>query len=365
MHSHVFRCHQYFSNPLISILLLSLIIPIHNAQNYSEMYKVCSKMTTSACGKPIRGIEYPFWGQNIRPEYCGLKGFELSCEENDLVVDIGTDSKYQVAEINPSRSLLTLNPYGDAVKKVCASSWDSSKILNETLYEYGKNTEGFRLYYNCDSGSQDTERWILSNITCSGDDDKFQLFYSTDNSVELPPQGIRCSNNITLPVDKTMHDQFLLNNSMPLGQILEYRFEVHYKINNSACSDCKESGGVCWKNTDLEVDSKCLYETGGKNEHQAKEVAPSGKNKNSGLKFIIASCVVGGSVLLLFVLIIYYRQMKSKHVSSLFSQNVSSYPKDIEAFIRENGSSIPKRFRVAIVNSNLLGLFTCYSCMRA
>lgn len=125
MNSHVCRCHQYFSNPLINPLLFQYI-----AQNYSEMYKVCSEMTTSTCSKPTRGLEYTIWGENIWPGYCGLKGFELSSEDDHLVVDVGTDSKYRVVS---SRSLLTLKRYGDAVEKVCASSWDSREVLNKRI----------------------------------------------------------------------------------------------------------------------------------------------------------------------------------------------------------------------------------------
>lgn len=100
--------------------MLSVIIPGNNAQDDLNKYKVCSDIVT-ACGKPVRGFQYLFWGENIRPPYCGLEGFELSCENSNLVIEIGTESKYRVVEINSTTSVLTLNPYNDILGIICAS----------------------------------------------------------------------------------------------------------------------------------------------------------------------------------------------------------------------------------------------------
>uniref|UniRef100_A0A166BBL2 Protein kinase domain-containing protein n=1 Tax=Daucus carota subsp. sativus TaxID=79200 RepID=A0A166BBL2_DAUCS len=81
---------------IISIHLFLLInIPFLEAQalNHTKYYSDCSSATTVRCGEATYDqIHYPLWGENIRPKYCGLEGFELSCENTNLVIDIGYGS---------------------------------------------------------------------------------------------------------------------------------------------------------------------------------------------------------------------------------------------------------------------------------
>ncbi|KAL8144683.1 hypothetical protein AgCh_003033 [Apium graveolens] len=58
-----------------------------------------------------------------------------------------------------------------------------------------------------------------------------------------------------------------------------------------------------------------------------------------------ASGVSVGIILLTLALVIIYCRIRTTFSSSLFPRNTSSYSKDIDAFISQHGSSIPKRFR--------------------
>ncbi|KAK1404264.1 hypothetical protein POM88_003869 [Heracleum sosnowskyi] len=266
MNAKLFRPHQYFLNPLsiiISILLLSLFIPRHNAQNGIHMYNVCREITTRACGKDIKGaIEYPFWGIGIRDRYCGLEGFELSCEEQgDLVVDIGSDSKYHVAEVNLSASVLILNRYyDDPLEDICASSFTNSTILDEKLYDYGENTEEMHVFYHCDPPAVYTNG-ITYKFTCPSGDKKEVFFLPKDVFSEYGERFKSCK-SARLPVNKSVLEQQITKNEVEVQQLFKGNIEVLYnKTYRNACHDCFLTGGLCWSGTKTKQNT-CLYSNG-------------------------------------------------------------------------------------------------------
>ncbi|XP_074371076.1 LEAF RUST 10 DISEASE-RESISTANCE LOCUS RECEPTOR-LIKE PROTEIN KINASE-like 2.4 [Apium graveolens] len=364
MNAKLFRPRQYFLNPvsnIISILLLLLYIPIHRAQNYIDEYNDCKEMTTHACGKPIKGgLEYPFWGDHdIRPSYCGLKEFELSCEEDDLVVDIGSDSKYRVVEVNPSSSGLILHRNDDSLEDICASTLTSSTILDETLYDYGDNTEEIHLFYQCGPAADPTG--ITFKLPCSSGDKK-EVYFIPNNDLPKYRQSLGSCKYATLPVNMSVLDE-IIHNKRQLAELLMGDIKVRYNsINKNACIDCVKTDGLCWNGTSTEEDNTCLYSNGTVLPPYPTVPPPyptvpppyptvpppypqPGNKMKLGLKIGIASGVVGCSILLLLVLITYCHRKKNKYISFLFPQDAPSYSKDIEAFITQYGSSIPKRYK--------------------
>ncbi|KAK1404276.1 hypothetical protein POM88_003881 [Heracleum sosnowskyi] len=372
MNAKLFRPHRYFLNPLsliISILLLSLFIPRHHALNNIDMYNKCKEKTTRACGgKDIKGglIEYPFWGTDIRPEYCGLEGFELSCEEEgDLAVDIGLDSKYRVAEVNLSASVLILNRFDDSLDDICASNLTNSTILDEKLlYDYGENTEEIHLFYHCDPPAVNTNG-ITSKFTCPSGDKKEVFFLRKDGLPEYRERLKSCKYG-RLPVNKSVLEQQITKKEVEVQELFKGNIEVRYnKTYINACLDCFLTKGSCWNGTNI-TNNTCLYSNGTVLHPYGPSVGPSvlppygpsvvppypgSENKHLGPKIGIASGVVGCSILLLLVLITYCHRRKTKYDSSFFFKDAPSYSKDIEAFIRQYGSSIPKRYRLMLTKS--------------
>ncbi|KAK1404263.1 hypothetical protein POM88_003868 [Heracleum sosnowskyi] len=272
MNAKLFRPHRYFLNPLsiiISILLLSLFIPRHHAQNNIDKYNMCKEKTTRACGgKDIRGgLEYPFWGTDIRPSYCGLEGFELSCKEGDLAVDIGSDSKYRVVEVNLSASVLILNrSYDDPLEDICASNLTNSTILDEiVLYDYGENTEEIHLFYHCDPPAVYTNG-ITYKFTCPSGDKK--------------------------EITKKEAQELFKGN-------IEVRYNKTYR---NACHDCFLTEGLCWNGTNI-TNNTCLYSNGTVLPPYPQPEKENNSRSKIRLKIAIASGIGGGGILLLLVLI--------------------------------------------------------------
>uniref|UniRef100_A0A162A9J5 non-specific serine/threonine protein kinase n=1 Tax=Daucus carota subsp. sativus TaxID=79200 RepID=A0A162A9J5_DAUCS len=216
--------------------------------------------TTIRCGdRTFNNPLYPFWGKSFRPAYCGLDGFELHCENNDLVVDIGSLSKFHVVEFNSAKGVLTLNRSDDPLGSICASGEVTSTVLNATLYDYTEYTEDLNLFYNCDAEIESV--WLDYTFTCKGDSKK-RVYFFLGNSFELVDQDkIESCSNTTIQVDKRVFDN-LKNNRIEPETLFNRSFEVHYnRMNERACLDCKQTEGLCWRGTNT-TDNTCLYSNG-------------------------------------------------------------------------------------------------------
>ncbi|XP_074371082.1 LEAF RUST 10 DISEASE-RESISTANCE LOCUS RECEPTOR-LIKE PROTEIN KINASE-like 1.4 isoform X1 [Apium graveolens] len=321
MYAQLLKPYQCFLNPICFIVsfhvLVLLNIPIYHAQFiYQQYYFECSNTSTVRCGNTtFSNPEYPFWGETIRSKHCGLEGFELRCEDNDLVIDIGSANKHHVVTINPLESLLTLNRYDDPLENICASRKVTSTILNATLYDYGENTEDVNLFYNCDD--EISSPWIDYKFTCSNDNKNLVYFFSR-NKFDLVDKPDSCIST-KLQVDKRVLEE-LKNNSIQAEEVFKRSFEVHYNgMSRKACKDCRKTGGWCWRGTYF-TNNTCIYSNG--------TVLPPypqpGNKKNLGPKIGIATGVVVSVSLILLALFLFCRRRKAKQSSYVVSRNISS-----------------------------------------
>ncbi|XP_017247608.1 LEAF RUST 10 DISEASE-RESISTANCE LOCUS RECEPTOR-LIKE PROTEIN KINASE-like 2.1 isoform X2 [Daucus carota subsp. sativus] len=342
MHAKLLRPRSYFPNlisNIISILCLSVFIPRHNAKVDLDMYNNCSKPTTSPCGTDLGwGVNYPFWGEDIRPSYCGLEEYELSCEENSLVVDFASDIKYNVLAINPFTITIELKPLGNPLKSICEPSSSSNQDTehNDPVFYSRENSEVIYVFYNCSDHAQTTS--IKANFSC-GNDNRDPVYFFRNDSFEQAQKKLSSCNYTRLPVHMSLLEEFISDHNPAqetAEKLLVGKFEVYYNVeNNQVCKECYEhDDGLCWKDTYVGSKDPCLYQSGSK--------------KSKGL-IIGAVGVLGGTILLLSVLVIFCCRKKTNYGSFLFSKNVSSFPKDVDAFIKQYGSSIPRRFRYSTI----------------
>ncbi|KAK1384074.1 Protein kinase domain-containing protein [Heracleum sosnowskyi] len=299
---------------IISAYLLLLInIPVYDAKvDYQKYYSECSKTATLKCGKTTLGpIYYPFWGEHIRPSYCGLEGFELSCKNNEIpVIAIGSKSEYRVVKIDPDVSAITLHRYDDHLVDDCTPVFNTT-ILNKKLFEYSQGVEDLYMFFGCPLHLHvPVTVGVRNNFTCKCGAKNKQVIFGVQSNLEDYLYKLRkqCQTPIRLPVQWTDFEIFSKNSRAPLKQILDSSFEIHYKINESTCHECRKYGGECWNGTDIGVHSRCLHKPG----------------NSAGKKIRIAvGAAGGGMVLFLLVLLILYRRKKSKNGLSGISPIVS------------------------------------------
>ncbi|XP_017247401.1 LEAF RUST 10 DISEASE-RESISTANCE LOCUS RECEPTOR-LIKE PROTEIN KINASE-like 1.1 isoform X3 [Daucus carota subsp. sativus] len=328
MHAKLLRARQFFSNPIsiiVWILCLSVFIPRHNAKVDLDMYNNCSKPTTSPCGTPLGwGVDYPFWVDEIRPSYCGLEGYKLSCKDDGLVVDLASDIKYNVEAIDPFKHTIDLNFLENPLKSICDASSSSNQDTehNHPLLSSRENSEVIYLFYNCSDPAQTTS--FNANFRCGNKD---PVYFFRDELFAQAQKNLSSCNYTWLPVNKWLFEKFIWDPNpaqQAAEKLFEGSFEVYYNVeNNQVCKECYEhDDGVCWKDTYVGSKDPCLYRRQSGLPYQQQ----SGSKKSKGL--IIGAAAIGGVGILLFlmaVVFILYRRKNPKQVSYAVSRNVSSY----------------------------------------
>ncbi|XP_065848350.1 LEAF RUST 10 DISEASE-RESISTANCEUS RECEPTOR-LIKE PROTEIN KINASE-like 1.3 isoform X4 [Euphorbia lathyris] len=100
---------------------------------------------TFSCGN-LTNIDYPFSG-GLRPDYCGLPGFQLTCVDNSTTLITINSLLYRVIELNQLTQTLLLSRE-DLFNTTCTNLLIDTNF-NNTLFAFGSNTEIVTLFYGC------------------------------------------------------------------------------------------------------------------------------------------------------------------------------------------------------------------------
>lgn len=106
---------------------------------------------------------------------------------------------------------------------------------------------------------------IPNNFICRSDDEPKQVIFGVQSHLDgsLDKLNKSCKTSITVPVNWTdLETLSTMKAKILLEKLLEMSFIIHYKINLSACSDCRKSGGECWNATDSGENPKRLCKSG-------------------------------------------------------------------------------------------------------
>lgn len=233
--------HHHHHHHLPSIILttififISIYIPTSHSLNCTNFFH---------CGE-LR-IGYPFYGQD-RPSACGLQGFELKCEDNDITTIEISYQTFQVLKIDQNVHSITL-ARSDLLDDVCPQRFNDT-TTNDILFSYDPRTVQFlNLYYSCPFR---TDQIPDSNrVSCSTNIGGEIIGYYLNESLWTNDQLRSCDVNVTVPVLRmAVGDLLSEGGNISLTRLLEYGFPLEYKFNVEACVECENSGGLCWSGT--------------------------------------------------------------------------------------------------------------------
>lgn len=254
---------HYLSPLIITISLIFFTLPEYHAND--TQYDDCNRPLK--CGENYQEFKFPFWGEN-RPLRCGLAGFEIKCVNNDFTaIDIGSDHIFRLLGINDStREIRLARDYTPT--EFCPKDIENNK-LNEALFYYNPfTTEHLQMLHNC-SSSQLGNITIDSirgseNVTCNGDWIADSRVFGNKSFSEAQIRELEsCDSRMRVLVNVTTLEEFRYTKNMSLQQVLNQNFVVKYKIiyNETVCSACVNSGGLCWSGTVLSP-ATCLCRDG-------------------------------------------------------------------------------------------------------
>lgn len=189
-------------------------------------------------------LSYPFWGSN-RPDYCGHPSFELSCKDEALEIKIESIT-YQVLEINTNTQTFTVARI-DYWNNICPQ-YLKNNSLDSNLFYYSSNTQPLKLLYDCPSLQPN----LPGQFSCNINSTNYVNLIVTQNTDSGILNTLRCNHSVDVAISQSEMQTLQSNPSgKKLVKALETGFELQWRIDNSLCYRCQESGGQCGSDPSL------------------------------------------------------------------------------------------------------------------
>ncbi|XP_052204429.1 LEAF RUST 10 DISEASE-RESISTANCE LOCUS RECEPTOR-LIKE PROTEIN KINASE-like 1.3 isoform X1 [Diospyros lotus] len=267
MNSHLFQS-SYLA---LLMILLSVHFPSSSLAADDENFK--------NCGQPFQcsnftDLRYPFWGGN-RPKFCGHPRFQLDCQGKPPILTIKS-RQYRVLAINDSSAD---SPFLQVARNEFYDTNCPQDLYNATLdtnyFNYVTDTEDLTLYYGCQtlpgvSALVPTQ----FNCTVSGSTTPSPNYFLPTGM----PINTSCNSIVNVRVNQTAAQS--LTNSSNLRQVLEIGFGLQWEANNTSCSKCVGTSGVC--GSDSTSGSFVCYCVDGPHPVSCNTTGPTGNEKRDG-----------------------------------------------------------------------------------
>ncbi|XP_044467746.1 LEAF RUST 10 DISEASE-RESISTANCE LOCUS RECEPTOR-LIKE PROTEIN KINASE-like 2.1 [Mangifera indica] len=244
----------------IAIIFILVQVPT-SVSTIDAKYENCS--TPFLCAN-LENLEYPFWGAG-RPEYCGHPVYELNCQGEVAEITIMANNYgviYRVLEVNNDSWTLTvaIEDYWD---NICPRS-PVTGTIDPRFFNYASDTENVTLYYGCPSLGNDTSVLLPLKFNCSpeGTDINNYYFIWGDDAANSMLTGhviaaIRiyfggCVRNVTIPGRLSAFPILNYTAAANVSEALREGFDLQWNANNSFCDKCKNLGGLCGYDPDID-----------------------------------------------------------------------------------------------------------------
>ncbi|XP_019172599.1 PREDICTED: LEAF RUST 10 DISEASE-RESISTANCE LOCUS RECEPTOR-LIKE PROTEIN KINASE-like 2.1 [Ipomoea nil] len=281
----------------------------------SKPQSICPKLFS--CGN-LRNLSFPFSSNVSRPE-CGL--YTLACGATPYPT-IALGQRQYVVLISAEELMLLFDPLLDKyLRKRSCNVFHRGISIPSTpsiSFEFGLTV----MFYMCNKTSNvvgfhemdDYFRGYKSYNSCEG----FTLYYTEEDNRTLPGGGLpaECS-AVRLPFNRT-------SNASDLFGKLGSEILIRWKL-SEICIECHYKGGRCL--TDSNNAFHCSDDAG-KNE------------PTKVILILIAASAIGVAMLVVMLLCIgryFFSQISMEFLKSQDERN-------IEAFLKSNGSLYPKRY---------------------
>ncbi|TXG57286.1 hypothetical protein EZV62_018599 [Acer yangbiense] len=286
---------------VLLITILFLVLPYTEAKSTSD-----GNTTSEFCPLPTRCtrkgpyIRFPF-RLKTQPAFCGLEGFELSCFNNNTLLQLpsSTNNSYYVQEISYVDSTVTIMDVNDTTCPL--QSLLSLNLTNSKFFLSGGNDIAV---VKCNEKINTTTRdrdqavrpfdyWsytkqVVGPIDCMSDDKVFVYVVSSMASMDMMPSTCRTSQ--TAPI---MGYANQIQNTV-MAILRTRRIVVDWQAPDG-CIDCEKHGNFCGFN--FTINSSVCF-----------------KQKDSlGHKvpiLVIIGTIVGGTIFFTLVMLVIYKSRK-------------------------------------------------------
>ncbi|KAK3036542.1 hypothetical protein RJ639_030983 [Escallonia herrerae] len=270
--------------PVFSILVLleiSVFVRIPLCSSDPDVfYETCG--TAFSCGS-ISGIGYPFRG-NGNPEYCGYPGLVLNCNQDNITTIEIMGMAYRVLGIDQTIQFMRI-AREDLMESRCPQDLVNT-TLDYTLFDYAStNYMNVTFIFGCPVSMNFPG---LSSLTCGGNG------YSSAYLLPGAHGPGNCNVSVVVPAPLIQTDLEGTSNTTSLDQIVQDGFQVKWKVDGKACSDCTASSGRCGYN--LSTNQSTCYCSEPPYMSNACLATASGPSGSSGTRFFHENVVKFGMI---------------------------------------------------------------------
>ncbi|XP_052204416.1 LEAF RUST 10 DISEASE-RESISTANCE LOCUS RECEPTOR-LIKE PROTEIN KINASE-like 2.1 isoform X3 [Diospyros lotus] len=359
MNSHLFQSSY--------LALLVILLPIHfppsSLATDDEWFAACSQPFQCANFKEVR---YPFWGGN-RKEFCGHPRFQLDCRGEAPILTIES-RQYRVLAINDSSPFLQVAR--DEFYDTNCPQYPHNATLDTNYFDYLANTEDLTLYYGCQRHPVVSYSAAHSQANCTTTPSNGSIIINscnasmevTANSSAAPTQiactvngstlaatevaiNTACNTSVEVRVEHTAAHS--LTNSSNLRQVLERGFGLQWEANNTRCSECVRTRGVC--GSDSTNGSFLCYCAGGPHPDSCNTTGPTGNENRSSsgertIVVLVVTITAAVLVIIIFIYLITRRRMSLIGMLGLWKKERLD-DQNVNVFLRHYGSLAPTQYR--------------------
>ncbi|RID57958.1 hypothetical protein BRARA_F01293 [Brassica rapa] len=279
-----------------------------------QQYEECRSPLRCGYGSSVfpNNITYPFWGSEIgKPKFCGHKGFELTCKDDqNLSIEIKNLS-FRVVSANLGDKIIT-------VADESVFEGRCPKMLNfkgDGPFTLSPDTETIDLFKCSPYGTVGA----LSEITCHESNTGLSTyhFFGASNYTH------NCSKAGEIPMLASAKNVLLQDYDSNLTIALEEGFELRYNIDDNVCQGCSSSAGICGSESES-GDFRCLCADRPHN-HSCNE--KGGIDWKLKIVISVVAVTVGLAIASIGWFVYHRRKTKSYRTSStLLPRNKSSEP---------------------------------------
>ncbi|CAA7032458.1 unnamed protein product [Microthlaspi erraticum] len=226
------------SSLLLIVSIFFSVVGLPSCFSVDQQYEECRSPPTCGSGPSLfPNITYPFWGDNIgKPNFCGQKEFELSCEENqNLTIEI-KNLTLRIVSANLSDKTITVAD-DSLVEGGCPKIWEFN---GDDRFALSPKTEKIDLF-DCRGNPRPASS--LSTISCQESNEPQRRYHVFESS--NPP--LNCTKAGEIPMLGSAKNVLLQSNgsNQALRIALGKGFELRYNIEDKFCQDCTDSSGIC------------------------------------------------------------------------------------------------------------------------
>ncbi|KAL8138073.1 hypothetical protein V2J09_004074 [Rumex salicifolius] len=300
---------------LITVLpLLTLVVCSVKSEYLDPKYVSCNLFE---CGH--LNISYPFYVPPTQPSYCGLNGFNVSCNNRSQAIIRISGDNYVINEILYDK--LAINITNSAFSSSvfdCPSSIHSLTLSYDGRFKFTSQHRDIFLFQNMNCSRNVTgSSKNYTKIKCDDDNRHNPLLLAVYGEDFYPKEFGECGEKVIVPYYEDEIENSSSSNSS-IEEILKRGIVLDYRANN--CSHCIESNGRCGFNATTS-EFICLCP----NTPPHRSACHSKKTRNNTWKVILPSVLSGALLIILVLHILYLLQRKKRSGQSTFLSIMMSF----------------------------------------